>query len=310
MRRTVQRRTVVGFIALLALLLPSALPATATPPSRDDVIVLDGATSAEGIAAGEGNTFYAGELMSGDIFRGDVRDGNATRFIDAPAGRFAVGLKADIRNKLLFVAGGPTGKAFVYSTETKATVAEITLTSKENPFINDVTLSGRGAWFTNSAAAELYFVPIGRHGKLAGEVQTLKLSGPAADLPGAFSLNGIDSARDGRVLIVAHSANSALYTVDPDTGKSARIEGDSLPNIDGILVKGRTLWAVQNMSNQISRLRLSNDLRSFTVQDVITSQHFDIPTTVAKFGNTLAAVNAKFGRQAPQYEVVLVPARD
>jgi sugar lactone lactonase YvrE len=310
MRRTVQRRTAVGFIALLALFLPSALPAAASPPGRDDVIVLDGATSAEGIAAGEGTTFYAGDLMTGDIFRGDIRDGKAKRFIDVPDGRMAVGMKADVDKDLLFVAGGGTGKAYVYSTHTRKTVAEVTLTTKEKQFINDVTLTDHGAWFTNSAAAELYFVPVGRHGKLAGEVQTLQLKGPASDAGDAFNLNGIASAKGGRVLIVAHSGNSQLYTVDPDTGKSALIKGDSLPNIDGILVKGRTLWAVQNMSNQISRLKLSGDLSSYTVEEVITSEAFDIPTTVAKFGNTLAAVNAKFGKTATQYEVVLVPARD
>ena len=308
MHGTVQRRTAIAFIALMALLVPT-LPATAVPPSG--AIVLDGATSAEGIAAGEGKTFYAGDLMTGDIFRGDIRDGKAKRFIDVPDGRMAVGMKADVDKELLFVAGGGTGKAYVYSTHTRKTVAEVTLTTKEKQFINDVTLTDHGAWFTNSAAAELYFVPVGRHGKLAGEVQTLPLkTGPASDASDAFNLNGIASAKGGRVLIVAHSGNSQLYTVDPDTGKSALIKGDSLPNIDGILVKGRTLWAVQNMSNQISRLKLSGDLSSFTVEEVIKSEAFDIPTTVAKFGNTLAAVNAKFGKKATQYEVVLVPARD
>jgi hypothetical protein len=313
MRRTVQRRTAVGFIALVALILPSALTAAASPPSRDDVIVLDGATSAEGIAAGEGRTFYAGDLMTGDIFRGDIREGKAKLFIDVPDGRMAVGMKADVDNDLLFVAGGSTGKAYVYNTETGKAADEVTLTTKANQFINDVTLTDRGAWFTNSAAAELYFVPVGRHGKLAGEIQTLPLTtGPASDAGDAFNLNGIASVQGGRVLIVAHSGNSQLYTVDPDTGESALIQGDKLPNIDGILVKGRTLWAVQNMSNQISRVKLSRDLSSFTVEEVITSGHFDIPTTVAKFGNTLAAVNAKFGAMPPatEYEVVLVPARD
>jgi hypothetical protein len=33
------------------------------------VIGLPGATAAEGIAAGEGTTFYAGDLFTGDIFR-------------------------------------------------------------------------------------------------------------------------------------------------------------------------------------------------------------------------------------------------
>jgi hypothetical protein len=69
MRRTVQRRTTIGFIALMALLIPSP-PAAAAPPSADTVIVLDGATSAEGIAAGRGTTFYAGDLALGDIYQG------------------------------------------------------------------------------------------------------------------------------------------------------------------------------------------------------------------------------------------------
>ena len=39
------------------------------------LIVLPGATSAEGIATGIGSTFYAGDLFAGDIFRGDLRGG-------------------------------------------------------------------------------------------------------------------------------------------------------------------------------------------------------------------------------------------
>jgi sugar lactone lactonase YvrE len=311
MRRTAQRRTAVGFIALLVLLLPMALPAVASAPSRDDVIVLDGATSAEGIAAGEETTFYAGELLTGDIFRGDIGDGKAKRFIDAPDGRMAVGMKADIRNDLLFVAGGANGKAYVYNTKTGDDVKEYDLAPG---FINDVTLTPDGAWFTNSAAPELYFIPVSRGGKLgkADDVETLKVGGEAGEplQPGQFGFNGIAAAEDDDVLIVAHTQNQALYAVDRDTGESSRIEGPDLKFVDGILVKGDTVWAVQNRANQISRLELCDDLSSFTVEDVITSKHFDIPTTVARFGDTLAAVNAQFMRPASPHEVVLVPARD
>ena len=71
----VQRRTAIVFFALMGLLAPAS-PASATPPG-DSVIVLEGATSAEGIAAGRGTTFYAGDLMLGDIYRGDIRGGHA-----------------------------------------------------------------------------------------------------------------------------------------------------------------------------------------------------------------------------------------
>jgi len=45
-------------------------------------------------------------LFSGDIFRGDLRTGAVERFIHPPTGRMALGLKADVRHGLLFVAGG------------------------------------------------------------------------------------------------------------------------------------------------------------------------------------------------------------
>jgi hypothetical protein len=312
--RRVHRRTAVGFIALLALLLPTALPAAASSPSRDDVIVLDGAKSAEGIAAGKGRTFYAGELMTGDIFRGDIRDGKAKRFIDVPDGRMAVGLKADVRHDLLYVAGGAKGKAYIYNTETKATVADLTLTTKAGSFINDVVLTDDGAWFTNSKYGELYQVKVSRWGEVRKAVRTLTVKGEAgaALAPEDFGFNGIAAAKDDRVLIVAHTKNKALYTVNPWSGESSRIKGLDLEFVDGILLQGNTLWAVQNMLNQIARVKLAGDLSSGTVRDVITSKNFDIPTTVAKFGDTLAAVNAKFGKQPPAtvFEVVLVPARD
>ncbi|MCO4236700.1 SMP-30/gluconolactonase/LRE family protein [Pseudarthrobacter raffinosi] len=304
----VQRRTAIGFIALMGLLAP-VLPASASPP-EDSVIVLKGATSAEGIAAGKGRTFYAGDLALGDIYRGDIREGKARLFIDVSdfdsQPRAAVGMKADTRNNLLFVAGGGTGKAFVYDTESGEPVEDFTLAPG---FINDVALTRDGAWFTNSAAGELYFLPVGRHGEL-GTVEILPLCGPAAELTPGFDLNGIAAAKGGRVLIVAHSNNRALYTVDPETGDSALIEGVDVPNVDGILVRGHTVWAVQNFLNQIVRIDLSNDLSSGEIEDTITSPHFDVPTTVARFGNTLAAVNAQFMRPASPHEVVLVPARD
>ncbi len=310
MRRTVQRRTTIGFIALMALLVPS-LPAAAAPPSADTVIVLDGATSAEGIAAGRGTTFYAGDLALGDIYQRDIRRGTAERIIDVsdfdPDPRMAVGMKADVRNNLLFVAGGATGKAYIYNTATRQPVAERTLAPG---FINDVTLTRDGAWFTNSAAAELYLIPVGPRGEV-GAVQTLPLSGPASDTSGQFNLNGIASAKGGRALFVAHSGNAEIYTVNPETGESALADGVSVPNVDGILVRGQQLWAVQNFSNQISRIDLANNLSSGVIEDVITSkEHFQIPTTAALFGNTLAAVNSKFDEPAATlYDVVLVPAR-
>jgi sugar lactone lactonase YvrE len=295
-------------LLLVALVAAVAAPATASRPA--EVIVLPGATSAEGIAAGRGATFYAGDLFAGDIFRGSVRRGTAELFIDAPAGRMAVGMAADLRHDLLFVAGGFTGQGYVYDLRSGATVASYQFATPPATVINDVAVTRRGAWFTDSLQAQLYFVPVSRAG-VPGPSQTLALSGPAADTSGEFNLNGIAATANAKTLIVAHSANGQLYTVDPMTGSSATIAGVGVPNVDGIVLAGRRLWAVQN-TNQVTRIRLGRHLASGVVEEVITSALFQTPATAARFGSRLAVVNAKFDTGIPptadQYEIVLVKA--
>ncbi|MDQ0755202.1 hypothetical protein [Arthrobacter sp. B3I4] len=308
---TTIRRVAAALLAAAATLLPAPLATAAGPDSGHggSVITLPGATGAEGIAAGEGSTFFAGDRLNGDIFRGDIRDGTASRFITAPSGRSAAGMKVDVCHDLLFVAGGGTGQAYIYDLDSGKTEATYQLAAPGASFINDVTLTSRGAWFTNSQAGELYFVPVARGGE-PGTARTLKLTGPAAPLDQGFNLNGIASTEDGGTLIVAHTARGLLYTVDPRTGESAQIEGVSVPNVDGILLRGNTLWAVQNLNNLVSRVHLGHGLDSGAVRQVITSPHFDVPTTAALFGNTLAVVNAKFTNPAAtSFEIVRVRAR-
>jgi len=122
-------QSLLAGLVLAAGLMPLA-SVRATSASADEfppVIVLPGATSAEGIAVGRGSIFYAGDFLTGDIYRGDLRTGHAELFIDAAAGRMAVGLKADVRHGLLFVAGGFTGQAYVYDLETGKDLATFQL---------------------------------------------------------------------------------------------------------------------------------------------------------------------------------------
>ena len=308
--------------ALVSAALCFALAAPAGAQPFPDSIPLPDDFAPEGIATGAGTTFYAGSITLGDIYRGDLRTGEGAIFIDAPAGRSALGLKADRRHGLLFVAGGITGEAYVYDLRTGAPVASYQFGTPGASLVNDVIVTRDAAYFTDSFAPVLYVVPIGPGGEL-GPGETLALSGPATTVvPGEPGLNGIEATRDGKTLIVNHTALGALFTVDPSTGESTAIDVDGLiaGTLDGLLLHGRDLWVVENFPNTLARVSLSPDLSSGEITATITSPLFRVPTTIARHGSRLAAVNARFdlglpppfGPGAPpgtDFDVVLVRAR-
>jgi hypothetical protein len=287
----------LAVVTLSLTLVPAEAAASPT-----QVIILPGASSAEGITAGKGTTFYAGDLARGDIFTGDVRRGTAELLIDAPDdGRPAVGMAADTRNDLLFVAGGGAAQAYVYNTRTRTPVATYDLGDPATTMVNDAVVTPAGAWFTDSSGPRLYFVPIVCG--TPGPARTLELTGPAA-VVSERGLNGIEAT--GQTLVVSHSSLGALFTVDPSTGSSAEIAGVDVPSADGIVLAGRQIWVVQSFFNQITEWRLSADLSSGTQVEVLTDPMYGIPTTAARFGSRLAAVNSHFDTgTSPTYEVVV-----
>ena len=143
-------------LAVLTVLL-GALTATATAASAahpDQQIVLPGATSAEGIAKGVGSTFYAGDLFRRrHLPRGPAAPHRRVvhRCAAPVAWRWAWPSTCD--TGLLFVAGGFDGTAHVYDTNTGATVATYQFTDSPS-VINDVAITRKGAWFTDSCAGQ------------------------------------------------------------------------------------------------------------------------------------------------------------
>ncbi|GIH03538.1 hypothetical protein Rhe02_16050 [Rhizocola hellebori] len=307
-------RWAVAAVFSLAVSIPGQAAAVGPDVQRapDTAIVLPGAISAEGIVRGPGNTFYASDLFGGNIYKGNIKAKTAELFIDVPDGRASLGMALDKQHHLLFVAGGFTGQAYVYDTKDRSTLATFQFGTAGEALINDVVLTPTGAWFTDSLRPVLFFVPLNPCDGVIGQFTALELSGPAADAQGSFNLNGIEATPNGRTLIVAHTTNGQLYTVDPGTGSSALIAGIDVPTVDGLVLKGRDLWAVQNAANQISRIRLAQDLSSGQVVGVTTSLLFGEPSTADLFGNTLAVVNTHFSTGVPptarQYEVVVLDA--
>jgi sugar lactone lactonase YvrE len=281
--------------ALLSALLSVALmaPAEANPRHNyPDRIDLPAGFQPEGITIGRAPYAYLGSLANGDIYRVSLRTGALRQVNDETPGSPSVGLKID-RHGLLYVAGGPTGAARVVNARTGDTQS-YTLTDKPS-FINDVVLTRRAAWFTNSAQPELY--RLSRSGRT---VSTVPLTGDWEQVAGT-NANGIERTPDGRGLLVVNTATGSLFRINPHNGHATKVDlgGTVLANGDGLLLRGRTLYVVQNVLNQVAVVKLNRHGTKGRQVRTLTSPAFDVPTTVAAYRGSLYLPNARFGTIQP-----------
>jgi len=299
-------------LALLVLAAVAVLPATAGAATFPDTIRLPDGWQPEGIASGRGTSLYVGSIPTGAVWKGDARTGRGDVLVAGQAGRSAIGIKVDRRNRL-FVAGGATGQAFVYDARTGADLASYQLApAGAATFVNDVVVTAKAAWFTDSRIQQLYALPLGHHGRLPAQsrVRTLPLTGDLVYGEGN-NLNGIVAARGGRVLLSVQTNTGKLFRIDPRSGVTREVDlgGASLLNGDGMLLAGRTLFVVQNRDNKIAVVKLSGSLHRGRVVATLTDPDFDVPTTIAFTAGRLYAVNARFGTTEPQparYDIVRV----
>lgn len=286
-------------LGLTALATPS--PAVSAVPDADrpfpSRLELPDGFQPEGIAIGPGPTAWLGSRADGDIYRLSLRTGEGTVVSQGP-GTASVGLKSDRRGRL-FVSGGDTGTARVVEADTGDVVADYTLTTATS-FVNDVVLTTKAAWFTDSAQPQLYRVDLGRGGA-PGTATTVPLTGDWVQDDG-FGANGISTTPTGKALLVVNSTSGLLYRVEPATGVATEVDlgGASLTMGDGMLRHGRLLYVVRNRVDKVAVIRLdrrgtSGELvRTITAKDLDSATSFDVPTTVARFGRDLYLPNARF----------------
>lgn len=306
--------------ALLASLL-IGLPAGARGSPFPDSLPLPDGFYPEGITIGTGQDFFVGSLLDGSLYRGNLRTGDGEVLATGAEGRWLVGLDHDARSGLVWAAGidGGVGAVLAFDAATGELVHVVAI--PEAAFLNDLVVTRNALYVTDSFAPLLYSVPLGAAGHPTGPATAIPLSGDftlvtEGELP--INLNGIDATPDGRWLVAAHTSLGVLYRIDPATGVATAIDlaGATVPSGDGILLQGRTLYVVQNFLNQVAVVHLDPGLASGGLVDTIVSDGFRIPTTVARAGNRLYLVNARFDVAFPpgfggepasiDYDVVMV----
>jgi sugar lactone lactonase YvrE len=252
----------------------------------------------EGIAVGRGATIFCGSIGTGAVFGANLITGEGSIVVPAQPGRASVGLSFDDRSNLIWVAGGPTGQAYAYDAGTGATVALFQLTTVTPTFINDQVVVHDAVYFTDSLRAVVYRVALSRGGRVSPDaaVTEIALGGDFVQVAGVLNSNGIVATPGGRSLIIVNSASGTLFRVDPDSGRATLIDlgGASVANGDGLMLRGDSLFVVQNRLNQIAVIDLDHRFERGRVTQLITDPRFDVPTTIDTFAGGLYVVNARF----------------
>lgn len=324
MANAVERAVVVSAWLTLALTMFGTDPAAASADSSNfprEISLPDG-FQPEGIETGRGTSFYAGSLVDGSIYRGDLRSGQGRVLVPGADGGTAFGIELDRYNRL-FVAGGFGGGARVYDAETGAELAAYEFAGAGSSLIHDVVVTSRAAYFTDSSEPLLHMVPIDRRGRLGSqeEVQAIPLSGdvvyqaegPGCDAAPELNLTGIETTPGGHRLIAGQLNTGLLFSIDPATGVTETLDvgGEILECANGMVRRGTTLYVAQPPSHQVAVIGLGRGRESATLEREITGPSLDYPTAAAIFGRFLYTANARFEVEPTpetEYRVIRLPA--
>lgn len=307
-------RRIGPLIAAAMLVLAWSMPAAATRATAfpESIPIPDGFYP-EGIAVDRGHDFYVGSLLDGAVYKGNLRSGDGSVLAPGTEGRVLAGLFFDERSGLVWAVGadGGTAKAFGFDGEDGALLAEVEIPGAflTSVFPNDIVVTRDAAYVTDSLADVLWTFPLNGQGLPAGPPVALALSGdftfvgPDDVPPGAFpvNLNGIDATPNGETLLANHTTLGVIYRIDPDTGIALEVDlnGGSVPSGDGMVLHGKKLYVVQNFLNRVAVVELEPGFSSGEITRSITSGLFRVPTTAARFGNSLYLVNARFDDAFP-----------
>jgi hypothetical protein len=327
----VRRRRRVSSSVLIALVAVGVSLTEVAGITQDDPLVFPGLIQlpadfgSEGIAVGNGHTFYVGSATApslGQILVGDLRTGTLSELVP-PTGRMAVGMKVDSRTNFLFVAGGRSGGATIYDASSGAEVAFYPFLPPGEHIVNDVVVTHDAAYFTVSTGPFLGRVALEPNGQ-PGTAETIPLPpnfgmrGNCTVGPAAATGNGIAATADGTYLIVDHTGEGRLYLLDTATLIPIPIDvtggdfagGNPLCGADGLLLDGTTLYVVQCCArlNRVAVVELSPDHLSGFITRYITEPFASnpavkVPTTIAEFGSSLYAVT--YGELPPSPDFVV-----
>ncbi|MFV0457922.1 MAG: hypothetical protein ACK5MT_04005 [Actinomycetales bacterium] len=312
-------------LTIAALLALPAAPALAAAPASSESSSASNARSAdsmrtapaeqvslpdglrpEGITAAPSGRLFVGSLADGRIVVADPQVASTSTLLPGEPGRQLRGLFHDARTGLVWAAGNLGSQGYVWAVDgsTGAVVAAIQVPGAL--FLNDLVVTRDAVWVTDSRVDRLTVIHLDSGGRPTDDAPDfVQLTGqwPAGD-GNAINANGIRALPDGTA-VLNNSRVGGLWNLDPRTGRVqaiAVIGGPGISGGDGLDLRGATLFNVRGSgAGEISVLRIRRGAHGWRAHwcGSLTDPRLDVPSTAVVTGNTLWAVNARFGTPDP-----------
>ena len=289
--------TVICCVALVATPSPAAarsvhydLPATG--------ILLEGI----GLDERSGVFYVSGVNDGGNVYRGRLGREQLELWVDA-SGTTGRGIDVDDEGRV-FVAGGPTGTVRIFDPD--GTLLATVATGVTGSFLNDVSVGRDGSVLvTDSSLPRIWQVTQSAGTWAISEWRDVSATISYTPSLTDFDLGGIVTT--DRFVLTSQGTTGQLWRIDVSSKDIVEVDlgGAAIVNADGIVLKGRKLWVVQNFSRQISEFRLQHDLASAVLRDVESTPADRTLTTAKLARGRLLAVDSQFG-----FDPAAAPADD
>ncbi len=285
---------------------------------------------AEGIERGKGAEFFLGGFSfssvlvpafggpphpmseyAGAIFKGNLRTGEGAILVDTrpTGGKPVSGLSYDPRTDYLYAATGfadlvngiiTDQGVIVYDASSGDVIMEIGF--GDNIVINDCLVTRRAVYCTDSINPDLYKLVLGKGGRLPSNPVFEVISMDGFEMQPGFNANGLVGKFNGKKLVIVNITTGVLYRVDTASGVASpiKIKGDEklFMDGDGLHLDGRTLYIMQNFSDKIAVVKLSENFkRGKFIKNIPGADEINplkVATSIIGFGNSLYAINTHF----------------
>jgi hypothetical protein len=297
---------------------PAAFSAPAhRAPAAPTTIALPNGQQPEGITSGPGHRFYVGSLNDGRIVTGDLRGGPTRVLLPGSPGRQLRGLALDERSGLLWAVGNVGTVAHVYALDARSGHVVRDVVVAGGGFLNDLVVTKDAVWVTDSYVDRLTRIAIGHGGRPTSAAPTfvpVRGAWPTTSA-GSLGANGVRTLAPGQLLL-DNSTAGGLWAVSTRTGVATRVPvtgGPDLTGGDGVERRGSTVWVVRGNDNaSVTQLSLRHSRSGWSArwERRLTASSLDVPSTATVVGDSLYAVNARFGVPSPAtatYSVTRLP---